>query len=420
MSKTRENNDEFGRFIEEETGGGWRKIRRIIEFDGVEYNFRLVNATTDDYIKAIHASGVKLALNLMNDRVEIQHVKRPISDFDEAIIINRLMDYGLKSEPRIRKAIMQAASVNKYHPVKEYFDELEWDGQDHFAALMNKFEFGSESAEVFFRKFMLGAIAKVYVNGQNYMLVLSGSQNMGKSYLVRWLCPLSRCFFEGPISPDDKDSLIRLIENFLWEVGELDATTRRSDRSALKFFITRSDVKVRVPYGRYDIQKPASASMIGTVNPDGGGFLTDPTGNRRFAIVHLNAIDFSYTDVNRDQLWAQMYAEFKAGAAWELTIHEREVQAALNMGQTTASPLEELFLEHFRIDPSQPEKFTATMDILSILEDVGLRGDQYRNKMELSSVATKLGLKQAQRRVAGKPQRGYAGVWVEGKVTIDL
>jgi predicted P-loop ATPase len=160
--------------------------------------------------------------------------------------------------------------------------------------------------------------------------------------------------------------------------------------------------------------------MIGTVNPDGGGFLTDPTGNRRFAIVHLNAIDFTYTEVDKDQLWAQMFAEYKAGAAWELTIHEREVQAALNMGQTTASPLEELFLEHFRVDPSQPEKFAATMDILSILEDVGLRGDQYRNKMELANVATKLGLKQVQRRADGKRQRGYSGVWVDGKVSIDL
>ena len=109
-----------------------------------------------------------------------------------------------------------------------------------------------------------------------FWLVLLGAQGKGKSGLAEWLCPVPRLFYEGPINPDDKDSLIRLINNWIWEVAELDSTTKRSERSALKHFISTKTVKVRVPYGQYDTEKPAAASMIGTINEDGTGFLHDP------------------------------------------------------------------------------------------------------------------------------------------------
>jgi predicted P-loop ATPase len=63
---------------------------------------------------------------------------------------------------------------------------------------------------VFWRKWLIGSIAKMLRAQQNYMLVLLGAQGKGKSRLAEWLCPLPQLFYEGPINPDDKDSLIRL------------------------------------------------------------------------------------------------------------------------------------------------------------------------------------------------------------------
>ena len=97
-------------------------------------------------------------------------------------------------------------------------------------------------------------------------LVLDGPQGIGKSFLVRWLCPKERYYIEGGINTEDKDSLIRLASKWIWEVGELQATTRKADREALKDFISRRDVTVRPAYGRYDIVKPALASFIVTIN----------------------------------------------------------------------------------------------------------------------------------------------------------
>lgn len=409
MSKTREGFDKHGKFVEEQMANGWRKIRR--ETGGQE--FKLVGSDTDDYMAAIKSTGLDLRLNTMSDRIEIVTPSgiRPLSDFDESVLMGRLLDYGMKNEGYMRKSLHALAVINKYHPVREYLDGLVWDGQMHFAGLMNKLEMSSPLATVFWRKFLIGTIAKILDGHQNFMLVLLGGQGKGKSRLVRWLCPLPHLFHEGPIAPDNKDDQIRLINNWIWEVAELDSTTKRSERSALKHFITMRNVKVRVPYGRYDIDKLSAASMIGTINNDGSGFLNDPTSNRRFAVVHLDDVDWSYeTAINIEQLWAELYHAYKNGETWELTRYEQEVQNEINNEHMTQSPLEELLLEWFEIDPTS-ERFMTTMDILDKLETLGLKGDQFRNKMELGTVLTKHGLQRTKRRKEGKLQYGYTGVW---------
>jgi predicted P-loop ATPase len=414
MSRTREGTDEFSDYIEEETGRGWRKLKRMLN----GYEFLVYGSKTADYIKAINAEDICLKLNDMSDRIEFGN-GQPITKVTEALILNRLRDFDMKDTARMRDAIKEAAHRNRYHPVRNYLDGLAWDGRCHFDALMNKMTMSSPSAAVFWRKFLIGSVAKILDAKQNFMLVLLGGQGKGKSRLVEWLCPLPHLFYEGPINPDDKDSQIRLINNWLWEVAELDSTTKRSERSALKHFISTRIVKVRVPYGEYDTEKPAAASMIGTINEDGTGFLNDPTGNRRFAVVHLDDIDWSYTGIDKDQLWAEIYAAYLEGEPYELTPHEQEIQNEINLGHMVSSPLEELLIQYFEIDKSDSSHFTPTMEILEKLESLGLKGDQFRNKMELGTTLTKLGLKKGQRRIGGQRLMGYEGVWYR-EVKISL
>ncbi len=415
MSRTREGVDQFSAYVEEETGRGWRKLRRTLN----GYEFLVYGPKTDDYIKAINASGVELKLNQMSDRIELGD-GLPITKIESAAILNRLQDYDMKDTGRMRNAIMEAALRNKYHPVRDYLDTLRWDGETHFDRLMDCLTMSSPAARVFWRKWLIGSIAKMLNAQQNYMLVLLGGQGKGKSRLAEWLCPIPHLFYEGPINPDDKDSLIRLINNWIWEVAELDATTRRAERSALKHFITTKIVKVRVPYGEYDTEKPAAASLIGTINADGTGFLHDPTGNRRFAVVHLDDIDWSYTRIDRDQLWAELYDAYLSGERWELTPYEQEIQAEINGGHMMVSPLEELLLQYYEIDRTNTDQFTPTMEILERLTNLGLKGDQFKQKMELTAILTKMGLKADQRRVQGGRMRGYRGIWYRGeRISVD-
>lgn len=418
MSRTRDGADEFSDYVEEETGRGWRKLTRTLN----GYTFLVYGSKTEDYIKAILANDVTLKLNDMSDRMEIvtDNGPRPVNDIDDSVILGRLLDFGMRNEGYMRKSMHALAARNRYHPVREYLDGLTWDGGNHFDALMGHLEMTSELATVFWRKFMIGSIAKVLTGAQNYMLVLKGAQGRGKSRLVRWLCPLPNLFHEGAIAPDNKDDQIKLIENWFWEVAELEGTVKRAAVSALKNFITMRNVGVRVPYGRYAINKLAAASMVGTINDDGTGFLNDRTGNRRFAVVEVKDIDWGYTAINLDQLWAEIYAAYLSGETWELTHHEQEIQSEINELQMTVSPLEELFNQHYVVDPSREDKFAATMGILEKLETMGLKGDQFKNKMELTSLLTKRGLKSVQKRNGGVRTRGYEGVWFKDDLTVEV
>ena len=404
-SRLRKGADEFGEYEEENTGRGWRKLRRWIE--GKKFN--VYAPKTRDYLTAIEASGIILRLNDMSDRIELA-AGRPISDFDEAEILGRLKDYGMPNAERMREGIKIMANRNRYHPVKEYMESLKWDGRDHFGAFMSKLGMVSPAADTFWRKFMIGTIAKALNGHQNYMLVLIGAQGKGKSRLVRWICPLPKLFTEGPISPDNKDDHIKAMNFMVWEVAELDATTRKADRSALKNFISQQEITVRVPYGRYPIIKPAACSFIGTVNPDGTGFLSDPSGNRRFAVIEMDNIDWSYEQIDRDQLWAQMYEAYKAGETWELTLHEKEIQNQINSEHTAVSNLEEMLLRHYELDPSDESKFETGMDILQKLEMEGLQGQQRSLLFELGGIMTKHGIAKKQRRVGGVKAWAYLGV----------
>ncbi len=377
---------------------------------------------TVDYLLALRAAGVNVRLNEMNSRIEVwggldllPNDPEPMSDIHESIILNWLTDVGHVGKDRMLQAVAEAAASNSYHPLKDYLRGLEWDGVDHLGRFLDclTFDDDGQTGRAFFRRWLIGAVAKVMEQGQNFMLVLDGTQGIGKSYLVRWLCPLHRYFIEGAVHPDDKDSYLRLMSNWIWEVGELEGTTRKADRAALKDFITRREITVRAPFGRHDIVRPAVASLVGTINEDGAGFLNDPTGTRRFAVVKVNHIDFAYGKVNRDQLWAQVFTFYLHGEPWELTGDEKAMQQTINARYEADSPVEQYLRKRFtwsKDASARQEYFMQSIDIMEDLKLAGLSGNERANLMELSTLLKREGLHKA--RVKG--MTGFYGIAEKG------
>ena len=144
-----------------------------------------------------------------------------------------------------------------------------------------------------------------------------------------------------------KTSWLRLISKFVWEVGEFGGSFRRTDREALKNFITTRIVTLRKAYGKYDTIKPAMASLIGTINNE-AGFLTDPTGNRRFLICRLVGINWQYiSEVDPCQVWAEAVALYRQQEPWTLTSEEAAMRDRINESYTLENPLEEMLWQHF-------------------------------------------------------------------------
>jgi predicted P-loop ATPase len=252
-----------------------------------------------------------------------------MTDSQRATLRMRARDNGYGKKKLISAlddAVLAIAAANAKHPVREYLSSLSWDGEDHIAKLAGHFVdahapilYPNGSGRTVFhaslRRWLFGSVAKMFgdedASRSNFVLTLAGTQGAGKSHFAQWLCPLPRFFVERQISPDDKDCSLQRTRSWVWEAKELGSTTRRADVDSLKGFITTANVTERRAFGHFNTERPAVASYIGTVNPDGAGFLIDTTGNRRFAVVELTSIDWQYTTCDIAQVWAQAVAHWR-------------------------------------------------------------------------------------------------------------
>jgi len=345
-------------------------------------------------IEKLATLGYTFRLNRCNDTIEVNGW--PITDILQAEIRMKLRDVGLaKQLAAAEDAYIAEAKQNAYHPARDYLDVLEWDKDDHIGDLAGCLQSSDPPViypdgtrlplhHVYFYRWLIGAVAKVYNGEQNAMLVMDGPQGIGKSTLARWLCPLAEYFLEGPINVADKDSDVRLISQWIWEVSELDATTRKADQSALKAFITKQVVTVRKSYGRHDTKKPAMCSLIGTVN-NTSGFLADESGSRRFMITKIDRIDRRYQQLNLDQIWAQAKALYFDNEPWQLQGPEAAMQRAVNERYEAETVLTDWLDRSFTFHPEYDEPYSLADIIATMAADgVKIGGSERSQAMELS------------------------------------
>lgn len=376
--------------------------------------------------------GYSFRMNELDDCVEVNGKR--ISDGIDAQIIMEMFDKGWNQgeggAAYVRLAWTAQAYQNRYHPVREFLNSLEWDGLDWITELGNyitdkhpRIEYESgQSASVFcafLKRWGIGAVGKALAENetrvQNPMLVFDGAQGAGKSTLVRFLCPMSDTYFiESHIEPDTVDHLRYLATRLVWEVGELGATTRKADRESLKAFLTKQDVTFRVPYGKHPITKPALTSFIGTVNPE-VGFLNDPTGNRRFLPVEIDTIDFAYKKaIDPVQLWAQFVALYRSGESASLSPEEKQMVDPIRAQHEAEDHFIGFIAELYTIDQSKAIVSPANIDWSSttsrIVEQLAMNGVTGVNVTNVGLSLVRLGLIKKRQQVNGVQEVRWYGL----------
>ena len=94
--------------------------------------------------------------------------------------------YGIWSPTKFKDALLAVVSSDRlYHPIKDYFATLNWDGQERIDTLLIDY-FGAEDTpytRAVIRKTLVAAVARIYKPGVKFdsILVLNGPQGMGKS-----------------------------------------------------------------------------------------------------------------------------------------------------------------------------------------------------------------------------------------------
>ena len=374
--------------------------------------------TSDDYKAQLSILGFDLRLNLAGNKIEVNGKVK--TDFDDAMMRAKMFDAGFDKKTMVEDSILNCAKDNEYHPIREYLKSLTWDGTKRISTLANYFQVAYKPIwPSLLRKWLIGSVDRVMTGAQNPMLVLDGPQGVGKSLFARWLCPREDYFREGPINPDDRDDKIATSETWIWEVAELGSTTRRSDREALKNFLTTKSFTARAPYGHNNLQYEAIATFIGTIN-DEAGFLNDPTGNRRFWIMTVDGINWKYTeDLNIDDIWAEVYAAWLAGESHDLDDAEKKTMGNIDSAYQVINSVEEAIKAYFIINPKSSD-FTSFKDIRSVLRDPnrGNLSPAECSDRKIANALKSLGLERAERQITNvglgsssrTHLRGYVGI----------
>jgi putative DNA primase/helicase len=257
---------------------------------------------------------------------------RPWGEADDVRCAEWLQRHEINVPPVVVGRSVVAVSRNiRIHPVRDYLEALAWDGTQRLDAWAVTY-LGAEDTPLhrsMAALWMVSAVARIMQPGckADHMLILEGPQGIRKSTALKVLA--SEPWFTDELAElGSKDAAQQMRGIWIIEMAELDAIGQ-ADVSRIKAFLSRTADRYRPPYERYVVTVPRQCVFAGTVNPD--TYLRDETGNRRFWPLRCGDIDLDGLRRDRDQLWAEAVARYRAGATW--WIEDRALVAEASAAQ---------------------------------------------------------------------------------------
>ncbi len=226
---------------------------------------------------------------LVGDIVWQSDNNRAWSSYDDSALFSILQsDYDMKNRNDYFDALKNVSMRNKFHPVREMLDSLEWNEKEHIRNLLPDY-LGVGDTEYSYqvmRLFMVGAVARVYEPGCkfDYTLIFTGRQGLGKSTFLRRLALRDGWFNDSLDSLDSDKAAQSVMGSWIIELAELKSLARTAGGvDSVKRFLTATQDKLRLPYERRTDVFLRQCVFAGTTNKS--DFLQDETGNRRFLII---------------------------------------------------------------------------------------------------------------------------------------
>lgn len=264
-------------------------------------------------------------------------------------------EYGLTGKDRIRDAKDAVLTAHRAHPIRDYLNQLHWDGTERLDRMIIDHMGAEDNAlnRAMTRKHFTAAVARVFRPGckYDYCLILAGLEGAGKSTLFSIIA--GEWFNDSLITTEGKTGMEQLRCSWIIELAEL-ASIKRSDVEQVKNYLSRREDVYRAAYGSTVQRVPRQCVFCGSTNED--LFLKGDTGNRRFWVMRVDPSRRKEEDWaaalarDRDQLWAEAVHRFKEGEKLylpaDLEAEARDRQKAFN--ESADDPMREqlhLFLD---------------------------------------------------------------------------
>lgn len=351
-----------------------QQVDSVISFPDLKGNGK-PKATLENYQALLDHYRVTLRYNLMSKEIEAVLPDTNYT-FDNALNCALADIQSLCARHDLITSVVDSfsgriADTNAYNPVADWINGVTWDGVDRIPTLAATLDAADPDLTlILLRRWLITAIAAVYNPhgvAATGMLVLQGSQYIGKTRWFLRLLDSNRdwCKEAAILNPSDKDSVKQCVSRWLVELGELDATFRKSDIAALKGFITNQEDELRRPYARTESKFPRRTVYFGSVNPK--HYLHDETGNRRFWTVQCGENMNADHDVDMRQVWAQCKHLWSQGEQHYLTREENERLNNYNEKFEATNPLDEKLATVYDVKSSVRSRAMTSTEILEEL-----------------------------------------------------
>jgi predicted P-loop ATPase len=177
------------------------------------------------------------------------------------------------------------------------------------------------------------------------------------------------------------------------------------DSKKMKDITSKEWFTIREPYGRKHVKLKRIASICGTTNDI--QILDDPTGNRRFLPIPVEAIDFDiFNGVDKEDVFAEFFNWYKDGI--DYTLNRDHIKLIEQYTDEFNAPVQEmeLFIAMFQHPKNEDyAEYLSNSQIKSYIET------KYNTKISakrLGMVLKKMGFEQKIRRVGTETVRAYA------------
>lgn len=333
--------------------------------------------------------------------------------------LNEFEDWVKMLLPGNMETFKRRLNVHRVNPIKEYLTKLRPPTEEDYEMFHNlaKACFGSNDPfdQTLLSKWLIGAVARAVQPGckMDTALVLRGKQGARKTSFLQ---ALAGDYFKTIHSHQNLLEQQRAMQHsWMVEYGEIEATFKAKDISALKAFITETHDTYRDLNKELGAARPRHCVFAGTTNQR--SFLNDPTGARRFFIIDIgeNTIPTDWVLQNRDRIWSVAYALYRSRETWWLHEAEEEELTRRNTGyqveNTWVEPLEsaiESILSSWEGSKAFEGYDSIAFKSSDMLKSLGVSAkDQGSVNKKFKDALETLGYEQKSIRVKGKPVKLY-------------
>ena len=352
---------------------------------------------------------------------------KPLTDARVVELRKYLMEvrhFGKISREPMSDAILYAADTNSFDSMRDLLEKTlpVWDGVDRITDFFRTYcASRSTPYEWSVARYLFAALygRATTVEGikADIVPVLVGKQGARKSTLVRVLAPREDLAGEISLETRDADLARQLRGKCIAEIPELVGMSKK-DVAAVKYWISLQKDSYIQKYQERETVAPRRCLMMMTTNVH--DFLTDPTGNRRFAPIEVGTIDIEAVERDRLQLWAQAKVIFEKDG-----IDHRSVEALsaqVNKDFMWSDPWEEAISQWLERESLLPAEARQPLTAAAILEHaIGAAVSRVSpaDGRRLATVMGNLGYRQSSTRINGQKVRIYVPAEVSASAEVD-